>query len=102
MMVGVQTFVDDDLGYQRWLEMYPDLYVLNAERVPRPSYLVLHRVTCCTISGARLEVPSGPRTTSRCAVRERTSKPLRDITSAGRLEPAGCCRRTRSPAPSPR
>jgi hypothetical protein len=47
----VQTFVDDDLGYQRWLEMHPDLYVLNAERPPRPSYLVLHRATCRTISG---------------------------------------------------
>jgi hypothetical protein len=54
----VQTFLNDDLGYQRWLEAHPDLYVLNAERtprpsylMPRPSYLMLHRATCRTISG---------------------------------------------------
>lgn len=47
----VQTFKDDDLGYQRWLGMHPDLYVLNAERTPRPPYLVLHRATCRSISG---------------------------------------------------
>lgn len=47
----MQRFVDNDLGYQRWLEMHPDLYVLNAERTLRPSYLMLHRATCRTISG---------------------------------------------------
>ncbi|MFD5827306.1 hypothetical protein [Lentzea sp. NPDC060358] len=47
----MQRFSNDDAGYQRWLAAHPDLYVLNTERTPRPSYLVLHRATCRTITG---------------------------------------------------
>ncbi|WP_309112724.1 hypothetical protein [Saccharothrix sp.] len=47
----MQTFMDDDAGYERWLAGHPDLFVVNAERTPRPSYLVLHRATCRTIGG---------------------------------------------------
>lgn len=46
-------FQDDDDGYARWLSAHQvaDAFVLNAERRPGPSYLVLHRATCYTISG---------------------------------------------------
>lgn len=45
-------FKDDDDGYLAWVAANPGLYVLNTERNPRPSYLVLHRATCHTINGS--------------------------------------------------
>ena len=46
-------FKDDESGYREWLAGHQgsDSYVLNAEREPKPAYLILHRVTCHTISG---------------------------------------------------
>jgi len=42
----VQQFVDDEAGYLGWLQANPNGFVVNSERVPRPAYLVLHRVLC--------------------------------------------------------
>jgi len=51
-IVGVIIeFMDDDKGYVAWLAEHPHGFVLNCERPPRPSYLMLHRATCGTISG---------------------------------------------------
>ncbi|MGH2560168.1 MAG: hypothetical protein ACRDJH_13985 [Thermomicrobiales bacterium] len=47
----MQQFIDDESGYLIWLSRHPNGYVVNAERVPRPNYLILHRATCGTISG---------------------------------------------------
>ncbi len=44
-------FVDDDTGYLRWTQRHPSGFVVNADRQPRPGYLVLHRATCPTITG---------------------------------------------------
>jgi hypothetical protein len=33
--VGVEGFLDDDAGYERWLAGHPDLYVVNTTRTPR-------------------------------------------------------------------
>ena len=44
--------MDDDKGYTAWLAKHPDGFVLNCERPPRPSYLMVHRATCRTINGA--------------------------------------------------
>ncbi len=46
----MQQFVDDDNGYIRWLAGHPDGFVLNTERTPKASYLMLHRSTCHSIS----------------------------------------------------
>jgi hypothetical protein len=35
MIVGVERFQDDDAGYERWLAIHPDLFVLNTARNPR-------------------------------------------------------------------
>jgi len=51
---GVVSFLDDDDGYLRWLEAHPDGYVVNSDRVPRATYVVLHRAECRTINPARL------------------------------------------------
>jgi hypothetical protein len=47
----VREFHDNDGGYLAWLAAHPDGFVLNTNRTPRPSYLMLHRATCGTISG---------------------------------------------------
>ncbi len=44
-------FVDDDDGYIRWLRSTQDGWVVNSTRKPSPSYLILHRATCWTITG---------------------------------------------------
>jgi hypothetical protein len=44
-------FMDDDKGYVSWRAEHPEGFVLNCERPPRPSYLILHRATCRTING---------------------------------------------------
>lgn len=43
-------FEDDDKGYLHWLADHPDGYVVNCERSPKPTYLMLHRATCRDIS----------------------------------------------------
>jgi hypothetical protein len=40
------VFQEDDSGFFRWLDGHPDGYFINAERNPKPSYLVLHRPSC--------------------------------------------------------
>ena len=46
------TFADDDLGYERWLRIHRAGYVLNCDRNPKASYLMLHRSHYLIISGA--------------------------------------------------
>jgi Family of unknown function (DUF6308) len=43
---GIEHFEDDDQGFFAWLEANPVGYVVNAERKPKPNYLVLHRPSC--------------------------------------------------------
>lgn len=49
-MTPVQFFNDDDDGYQRWLADHPNGYVVNTSRTISPTYMVLHRATCRSIS----------------------------------------------------
>jgi len=59
----VESFVDDDIGYLQWLAAHPDGFVMNTHRNPTPTYLVLHRTGCHTISG----IPArGSRWTGDC------------------------------------
>ena len=48
----IVEFMDNDKGYVAWLAEHPDGFVLNCDRQPTRSYLILHRPTCGTISGA--------------------------------------------------
>jgi hypothetical protein len=59
---GVDVFKDDDTAYLEWLSRHSNGIVLNCERSPRASYLILHRATCGTITGkpARGVVWTGP------------------------------------------
>ena len=40
------VFKDDDGGFFRWLDEHPDGFFINADRNPKPGYLVLHRPSC--------------------------------------------------------
>jgi hypothetical protein len=44
-------FIDEEDGYRRWLRENPRGFVLNILRNLAPSYLMLHRATCGTITG---------------------------------------------------
>jgi HB1, ASXL, restriction endonuclease HTH domain len=49
---NVVTFRDDDGGFFGWLDAHPNGYFINAERSPKPNYLVLHRPGCGHFKGA--------------------------------------------------
>ena len=51
-------FVNDD-GYLRWLAQNPDGFVVNSNRVPVSSYLILHRASC---NGSTLFTVNWPTT----------------------------------------
>jgi len=48
---SVAMFWQDEAGYRRWLGAHPTGYVINCDRKPKDSYIMLHRATCETISG---------------------------------------------------
>jgi hypothetical protein len=50
--VSVTEYVDDDAGYEYWTHTHPRGFVLNTNRKPSASYLMLHRADCSTMTGA--------------------------------------------------
>lgn len=44
------TYEEQDAEYLAWLADFPNGYVVNSDRRPRSSYLVLHRATCTHIT----------------------------------------------------
>ncbi len=46
----ITEFVGDDAAYLDWLAGHPSGFVLNIRSWCDPSYMVLHRATCRTIS----------------------------------------------------
>jgi hypothetical protein len=48
--MAVQTFRDDDPGYEAWFAAHPSGWVVNAKRSPSPAYLKLHRADCPRIT----------------------------------------------------
>jgi hypothetical protein len=49
----VTPFKDDDQGFLTWLDHHPAGYFINADRNPKPKYLILHRPGCPHIDRAR-------------------------------------------------
>jgi hypothetical protein len=47
----MERFISDDRGYLRWVGRNPQGFIVNCLRNPSPTYLMLHRATCHTISG---------------------------------------------------
>jgi hypothetical protein len=54
------VFKDDNAGYLAWLAANPQGFVVNSDREPKASYLVLHRATCEAISSPQDRNWSGP------------------------------------------
>ena len=50
---NVTPFRDDDQGFLTWLGEHPVGYFINADRNPKPKYLILHRPGCPHIDRAR-------------------------------------------------
>lgn len=48
---SITKFIDNDIAYLRWVDTHPHGFVLNSERRPRSSYLMLRRASCGTIKG---------------------------------------------------
>ena len=46
----MRQFRDAEAQYRRWIAENPEAFVLNTRRTPDPSYLILHRATCGSIS----------------------------------------------------
>jgi hypothetical protein len=46
-------FVDDEGGYLDWIARNPSGWVVNSNRHPTPSYIVLHRALCTLITPTR-------------------------------------------------
>ena len=86
---GSRLFKDDDGAYVRWLEEHPRGYVLNCQRSPRATYLVLHRAACGTITG--VPARGGRWTDQFIKVCSESAEPIRDWTRARvRAEPRPC------------
>jgi hypothetical protein len=90
MMSGMQRFVDDDRGYQDWLDRHPDGFVINTGRAPNAAYLVLHRASCGTITGkpARGTTFTGEYT-KVCGERNELEEFASDL--GGHAHPCGLC-----------
>jgi len=87
---GVVSFLDDDDGYLRWLDAHPDGYVVNSERKPRPSYVVLHRVECRSINPAH--IAGGAEKTWTIAYRKTCADDVAGLTGWVRVAVGGGAR----------
>ncbi|MBL7209827.1 MAG: hypothetical protein ISS52_06990 [Dehalococcoidia bacterium] len=88
----MQKFIDDDGGYLHWLNANPMGFVVNCERSPRASYLILHHTTCGTIRG----VPArGKRWTADymkvCSLSKVELESWARIEVGGEVSPCGLC-----------
>ena len=48
-------FLDAEADYREWLSAHPNGFVLNLRRRHDPSYLVLHRARCHSVSSTKRE-----------------------------------------------
>ena len=87
------TFKDDDAGYLSWIERHPQGLVVNTFRKPVPSYLVLHRATCGTITGTPARGNSWTRDPIKVCSEARSDLDEWAREAAGAsLQPCGLCK----------
>lgn len=88
----MEIFRDDDDGYLCWVADNPSGYVLNCERPPNRSYLMLHQASCHTISGVP---PSGDKWTSDyikvCSTDRGEIEAWAEKETGGTPQPCGTC-----------
>jgi hypothetical protein len=85
-------FVDADDAFMEWAQANSEGFVLNVERRPRASYLVLHRATCGQIIDRR--VAPGRRTAEYikvCSVRRGDLETWARVETGGDVQPCSIC-----------
>jgi len=63
-------FQDDDEAYRAWIADHPNGFVLNTFREPKPTYLILHRADCGSISSGRISDYTTGKYIKICSVDE--------------------------------
>jgi hypothetical protein len=87
----VQVFQDDDAGYLAWVQRHPGGFVLNAERRPSPSYLILHRAQCAHITRASQQGRWTTAYVKACAPEVAELERWASTVVGGRLQPCHWC-----------
>jgi hypothetical protein len=87
----VQVFRDDDAGYLAWIHQHPDGFVVNAERHPSPSYLMLHRAQCAHIARASQQGRWTVAYVKICASAVAELERWASTVVGGRLQPCRWC-----------
>lgn len=86
----MQRFVDDDGGYLDWLDHHPDGFVINTGRAPSAAYLMLHRASYGTITGAPARgITFTGEYAKVCGERDELEEFARRL--GGRAHPCGLC-----------
>lgn len=59
-MATIQMFMgtNSNDGYLQWIKDHPNGYVLNCEKSPRATYLILHKASCYTINDLQKQAES--------------------------------------------
>ena len=86
-------FINEDEGYLRWIDQNSTGFVVNAARVPKPNYLILHRATCAHIANDKR---SNWTTSAYIKICSNSSDELNDWATNdlnGKLQPCGSCHR---------
>ncbi len=91
----MQLFKDDDEGFVSWRDRNQNGYVVNCDRKPKSSYLILHRASCSSINNLR----SGYRFWTKdfikvCAIdaNELRRWAINSVESGATLKPCGHCK----------
>lgn len=80
--VSVAFFNDDDRGYGAWLAGHPDGFVANMTRNRSPTYFMVHRASCKTITPGSSRSNEPGAFTAR-SYRKATSEDLEDLVAWG-------------------
>ena len=89
----MQQFIDDESGYLTWIARHHNGFVVNAAREPGPTYLILHRATCGTISGTPARGNLWTKDLSKtCSVDRAELEGWARRHVGGDLHPCGLCR----------
>jgi hypothetical protein len=77
----MQQFARDDDGYLDWLAKNPDGFVVNTYLRPSPTYFMLHRASCSTISRLQLSAATftGAQYSKLCGARTELEEEARRL-----------------------
>jgi hypothetical protein len=53
---------ESDVAFTHWVDAHPDGFVLNTRASPAPTYMILHKASCSSISPDRKGIEAGAYT----------------------------------------